>query len=94
MRDEELRELAGLARLHLDPATLADLRTQVDRLLAHFALLKDANTAGVEPCAYPLELGQRLRADRTGGGLGHDEVLANAPASRDGLFCVPRVVEG
>ena len=94
MREDELRDLAKLARLELTDEDAAETRAKVDRLLAHFAMLQAVNTDGVEPSAYPLPIPLRPRPDQPAPPLPRDDVLANAPASRGGCFLVPRVVDG
>jgi aspartyl-tRNA(Asn)/glutamyl-tRNA(Gln) amidotransferase subunit C len=51
------------------------------------------NTDGVEPLAHPMEAEQRLRPDEVTENVDRDLYQAGAPATRDGLYLVPRVVE-
>ena len=58
------------------------------------------DTTGVEPLAHPLSAHQdltlRLREDvitETSSESGRDAMLANAPATENGLFLVPKVIE-
>ncbi|MCH8257980.1 MAG: aspartyl/glutamyl-tRNA amidotransferase subunit C, partial [Proteobacteria bacterium] len=47
----------------------------------------------VEPLAHPLEADQRLRPDEITEVVDRDRYQRGAPATRDGLYLVPRVVE-
>ena len=91
-RLREIAELAGLARLR--PADPAALASQIDRLLGHFAVLREVDTEGVEPSAYPIAIPHRTRADEPDPALPQSDVLRNAPAQRAGCFLVPRIIEG
>ena len=51
------------------------------------------DTDGVEPLAHPIESDQRLRPDTVSETVDRDHYQRGAPATRDGLYLVPRVVE-
>ena len=55
--------------------------------------LASLDTSGVEPLRNPLEMTQRLRDDAITEGDQRDQLQAGAPATRDGFFLVPRVIE-
>lgn len=90
----ELAELAHLARLRVPEQDAEAMAGQVGRLLGFFARLKEVDTEGVEPSAYPLPIPHRMRPDRAETPLPRDEVLANAPRRRADCFQVPRIIEG
>ena len=93
-----LRATADLAQLDLSDGDVARLLARLDGVLTHFAALADVDTAevdtaGVGPASYPLSTHLRPETGPPGAPLPQAEVLANAPASRDGAFVVPRMVE-
>ncbi len=51
------------------------------------------DTDGVEPLAHPIESDQRLRPDAVTETVDREHYQRGAPATRDGLYLVPRVVE-
>ena len=51
------------------------------------------DTDGVEPLSHPLEQPQRLRPDAVTESVDRERFQAIAPATADGLYLVPRVVE-
>ena len=55
--------------------------------------LQAIDTDGVEPLAHPLDMDQPLRDDTVTETVDRAGFLAIAPATRDGLYLVPRVVE-
>jgi aspartyl-tRNA(Asn)/glutamyl-tRNA(Gln) amidotransferase subunit C len=90
---EAIRRVAHLARIRLDPAESARMRTDLNGILGWIEMLNEVNVDGVEPLAGGTTLALRLRPDDvTDGGIA-DRILANAP-DRDGdFFAVPKVVE-
>jgi aspartyl-tRNA(Asn)/glutamyl-tRNA(Gln) amidotransferase subunit C len=55
--------------------------------------MNTVNTEGVVPMSHPLEVVQRLREDTVTERDQRDEFQKVAPATRDGLYLVPRVIE-
>ena len=90
---QQVEQLARLARLALDESTLARTTSSLGDVLALIDQLQAVDTAGVEPMAHPLDAVQRLRADEVTEPDQRDALLALAPASEDGLFLVPKVIE-
>ena len=55
--------------------------------------LNEVNVEGVEPMTSVVDMDMRKRADVVTDGNKADDVTANAPASEDHFFMVPKVVE-
>ena len=55
--------------------------------------MQSVDTDGVAPLAHPLDAAQRLRPDALTEAVDRAHYQAGAPAVRDGLYIVPRVVE-
>jgi aspartyl-tRNA(Asn)/glutamyl-tRNA(Gln) amidotransferase subunit C len=55
--------------------------------------MQSVDTEAVEPLAHPLDLVQRLRADEIIEDNQRDKLQKLAPASEDGLYLVPKVLE-
>lgn len=85
--------LAELARLQVPADRLPILRERLERIVAAFQSLQDADDAGPPP-SPPSVAPLRLRADEPGPALPTAMVFANAPARAGDHFVVPRVVEG
>lgn len=94
MDRDTVETLARLVRLRLDEAEAARAMERMERLLAYFAALQEVDTDNVEAAPYPVPLVLRWHDDVPEPALPREEVLANAPAVRQGAFVVPRVVEG
>lgn len=85
--------VARLARIHVSEADTAELVQRLDTILNLVDTLQAADTDGVEPLANPLDAVQRLRPDTVTEPDQRERLLALAPASEQGLFLVPRVIE-
>ncbi len=97
LQHSDLDRIASLARLRLSPEERASMLDQINDFFAIVERMRAVDTAGIEPLAHPLsatmDLPLRLRQDIPAEPGIRDAALANAPASQDGLFVVPRVVE-
>ena len=85
--------VAHLARIGVDESDLDILADRVDRILNLVARMQAVDTQGVAPMHHPLDAVQRLRADAVTEGDQRDALQALAPASDEGLYLVPRVIE-
>jgi aspartyl-tRNA(Asn)/glutamyl-tRNA(Gln) amidotransferase subunit C len=92
--DIDIAYVARLARLALSPEELDVYHTQLGVILEHAALVQALDTSGVEETAHPLGFVNAFRDDEVAASLDRDEVLAQAPAARDGYFVVPPALEG
>jgi aspartyl-tRNA(Asn)/glutamyl-tRNA(Gln) amidotransferase subunit C len=89
---DEVEKVSLLARLRLSDAELATMTTQLSQILAYMDLLGEADTAGVEPLAHPLEVADVFRPDRVSPGLDREAALANAPSRDAECYRVPAVL--
>ena len=86
-------DVAHLARLHLLEDDAERYAGELSAILAFIEQMNAVDTGGVAPLAHPLEMTQPLRADVVTEPDRREEYQATAPAVRDGLYIVPRVVE-
>jgi len=90
---ETARRVAHLARIEVAEADLEPLAAQLSGILGFMDELNEVGVEGVEPMTSVTPMKLAWREDVvTDGGI-RDEILANAPAARDGFFTVPKVVE-
>lgn len=90
---EQVRQVAHLARLELKPGQTEAYASQLSNILEMVDRLVAAKTDGVEAMAHPLDMSQRLRPDAVSEPNQRETFQAQAPAVRDGLYLVPRVIE-
>jgi aspartyl-tRNA(Asn)/glutamyl-tRNA(Gln) amidotransferase subunit C len=90
---EEVLKVARLARLAPSTDEASALAHDLDAILGYVALLDEVDTSHVEPTSHAVALSSALREDQLVPGLNRDDALAAAPASREGGFSVPKVLE-
>lgn len=86
-------KLLRLAALRLETDEREMLKDNLDRIVALIDAMQTADTNGVDPLDHPLDGVQPLRPDRVTEDVEPDRFQGLAPAARDGLYLVPRVVE-
>jgi len=91
--DLKLDHVANLARLALTAEEKERFAAQLGDVLAYVAQLNEVDVSGVEPTAHALPVVNVWAEDTPEPGLPVEEALRNAPARRDNMFIVPRVVE-
>ena len=90
---DDVRHVAMLARLGLEPGDEDFYTDQLRGILAHIDRLQQVDTDNIPPTAQVVEIESRLRDDEPRPSLSQEEVLANAPAAVDGFFRVPAIQE-
>lgn len=92
--DAEILHVARLARLRLTPDELGSVRQDLNRVLAYVSKLQELDLSGTEPTMHVVETRTPLRTDKILPSLSRDEATKNGPEVRDGMFVVPRIMEG
>lgn len=90
---EDIEKVAVLARIRVDDEQVSALEKDLGNILDLVDQLGAANTDSVEPMAHPLNAVQRLRADEVTETNQREAFQATAPATENGLYLVPRVIE-
>ncbi len=93
MADIHLEHLCRLAQLALDPGEQQAVQSDLARIIDMVDRMQTVDTSGVEPLAHPLGTAARMRPDLVTETVDRERFQALAPATRDGLYLVPRVVE-
>ena len=89
----EVAHVARLARLGLSDAEMDQLARELDHILDAMEALRQLDTAAIPPTAQVIPLQNVMRDDVTRPAFAVEEILQNAPATRDGQFVVPTVLE-
>ena len=90
---DQIAKIAELARLELSPADSAAMQQQLNGILAMVDAMSAVDTRGVEPMSHPQQAMQRLREDGATERDQREKYQAVAPATEDGLYLVPKVIE-
>ncbi|ACR14407.1 Asp-tRNA(Asn)/Glu-tRNA(Gln) amidotransferase subunit GatC [Teredinibacter turnerae] len=93
MNPSDIEKLAHLARLEISAETIEQTAKSITEVLALVDQLSSVNTDGVVPMAHPLDAVQRLRADDVNETNQRDAFQQIAPATEDGLYLVPKVID-
>ena len=89
---ETVRQVAALARIHLNEKELATFTGQLDKILTHFQALQKVQTDHVEPTSHVLPLQNVFRQDRVLPSLPQEELVKMAPARQGPFVKVRRVI--
>jgi aspartyl-tRNA(Asn)/glutamyl-tRNA(Gln) amidotransferase subunit C len=89
----DIKHLSRLAQLALTEKEQTAALEDLERIINMVDQMQAIDTEGVEPLAHPLDADQRLRADAVTEEVDRGLYQQGAPATRDGLYLVPRVVE-
>lgn len=90
---DQVRRLAGLARIALRPDETEAVLEQLNRVLGLVDEMRRVDTAGIEPMAHPLDAVQRLRPDTVTEPDRRELYQSVAPAVEGGFYLVPKVIE-
>jgi aspartyl-tRNA(Asn)/glutamyl-tRNA(Gln) amidotransferase subunit C len=93
LSNDQVRHVAMLARLGLEPGDEEFYAEQLSGILGHIDRLQQVDTDDIPPTAQVVEIASRLRDDEPRASLSQEEALANAPHAIDGFFRVPAIQE-
>jgi aspartyl-tRNA(Asn)/glutamyl-tRNA(Gln) amidotransferase subunit C len=93
LADIDIQHLANLAQLELSQQEISAVGEDLQRIMIMVDQMQAIDTSNVEPLAHPLDARQRLRPDQITETIERDLYQQGAPATADGLYLVPRVVE-
>ena len=91
--DETIEYVGILAKLELSGEVKEAAKKDMGRMLDYIDQLGELDTTGVEPMSHVFSVENVLREDVVTGVDMREEILANAPGEKDGMFVVPRTFE-
>jgi aspartyl-tRNA(Asn)/glutamyl-tRNA(Gln) amidotransferase subunit C len=89
----DIAHVARLARLDLSEGDLQGYKAQLANILEHAARVQSLEGEPEVEASHPLRFENAYREDEPRPSLDRDEVLSQAPDSRDGYFVVPPAME-
>ncbi|WP_439499798.1 Asp-tRNA(Asn)/Glu-tRNA(Gln) amidotransferase subunit GatC [Bosea sp. (in: a-proteobacteria)] len=88
-----VKRVAHLARIAVPETELPKLQGELNAILGFVEQLNEVDVEGVEPMTSVMPMAMKQREDVVTDGEIADRIVANAPASDDDFFVVPKVVE-
>ncbi|KPQ10496.1 MAG: bifunctional aspartyl-tRNA(Asn) / glutamyl-tRNA(Gln) amidotransferase subunit GatC [Saliniramus fredricksonii] len=90
---DTVRRIARLARIAVSDDDVPHLQNELNAILAFVEQLGEVDVTDVEPMTSVTPMAMKMREDGVTDGGKAVDVTANAPATEDGFFLVPKVVE-
>lgn len=91
--DETIEYVSILAKLELSEAEKQDAKKDMNTMLDYIDQLNRLDTSDTEPMSHVFPVDNVFREDVITNQDHRDQILANAPASKEGAFKVPKTVE-
>ena len=88
-----VKRVARLARIAVSEEDANRMTGELNAILGFVQQLDEVDVSGVEPMTSIVPMALRRRDDIVTDGEKADDIVANAPASEENFFMVPKVVE-
>lgn len=89
---EEVRHVAGLARLEITDQEIERMTDQLDDILRYVAKLDEVDTTDVPATTHTQQVVNAFRDDVVKPSLEREAALKNAPEDNGSSFVVPRII--
>lgn len=93
LNTEDIKRIAYLARIQINDDEAAQTLKKLTGIMGLIEQMQAVDTTGIIPMSHSQDVVQRLREDVVTKINQRDAFQALAPATQDGLYLVPRVVE-
>lgn len=90
---ETVRRVARLARIAVTPEDAERMTGELNAILGFVEQLNEVDVTGVEPMTSVIPMEMKKRQDAVTDGNKAADIVANAPATEENFFLVPKVVE-
>ena len=91
--DETIEYVGILAKLELSDEEKEAAKSDMARMLDNIDKLSELDTTGVEPMSHVFPVNNVFREDVVTNGDDSENILSNAPESKDSAFVVPKTVD-
>lgn len=88
-----VKRVARLARIAVSDDDAQRMTGELNAILGFVEQLSEVDVSGVEPMTSVMPMKMRKRQDGVTDGNKAEDIVANAPATEDHFFVVPKVVE-
>ncbi len=90
---DTVKRVARLARIAVTEEEAGRMTGELNTILGFVEQLGEVDVSGVEPMTSVIPMEMKKRQDRVTDGDKAADIVANAPATEDNFFLVPKVVE-
>lgn len=90
---DDIKRIATLARIQVSDNEAQETLSKLSGILGLIEQMQAVDTTGIVPMSHSQDLTQRLRDDVVTQTNQRDVFQAIAPATQDGLYLVPKVIE-
>jgi aspartyl-tRNA(Asn)/glutamyl-tRNA(Gln) amidotransferase subunit C len=90
---ETVANVARLAHIEIDDSGLDRYAPQLSNIMDWIEQLGEVDTADISPVASATDMALKMRKDEVTDGKRRDDILANAPESKEGYFVVQKIIE-
>lgn len=90
---DTVKRVARLARIAVSEEDAGRMTSELNTILGFVEQLNEVDVAGVEPMTSVIPIEMKKRQDAVTDGDKADDIVANAPATEENFFLVPKVVE-
>jgi aspartyl-tRNA(Asn)/glutamyl-tRNA(Gln) amidotransferase subunit C len=88
-----VKRVARLARIAVNEEDANRMTGELNAILGFVQQLDEVDVSGIEPLTSVIPMALRRREDAITDGAKAEDVVANAPASEENFFVVPKVIE-
>ena len=88
-----VKRVARLARIAVTEEDAERMTGELNTILGFVEQLNEVDVSGVEPMTSVMPMAMKKRQDVVTDGGKADDIVANAPATEENFFLVPKVVE-
>lgn len=90
---DDVLNIANLAKLQVNEDEVDQYKQDLSRILEFVEQMNQADVDNIAPMAHPQEMMQPLREDAITETDQREKFQQIAPATQDGLYLVPKVIE-
>jgi len=90
---DTVKRVAKLARIAVNDEQASKMQGELNAILGFVEQLNEVDVSQVEPMTSVVDVKAKQRTDIVTDGDKADDIMANAPASEDHFFMVPKVIE-
>jgi aspartyl-tRNA(Asn)/glutamyl-tRNA(Gln) amidotransferase subunit C len=88
-----VKRVARLSRIAVSEDDALRMAGELNAILGFVEQLNEVDITGVEPMTSAMPMAMKKRQDGVTDGGKADDIVANAPATEENFFLVPKVVE-